>query len=473
MKIGSDEKHSLVSHKKFSAKKIMELCFASMAPNVIADVTSRPRINDWLSVQWDLDQALFIGNRESGDENADAWDIRHELASETGRKFWTAAGMLGRIRGLISSDLFRKGSLVDKMYLFMVSEVSIKFTDFRTIFRHIFGVNDAELFASVRELAKQNAITIISMRKNDEMAVGPFIIQSAVCGMESFAMMFDCNWVNQTRGCTVYPVHSLTLLQLDGLIMHMFMYCNMDTELQCTPDDIRAFHVLDEYYHAGIGSLDACYPYLCELMRVETRDIIKDDLCLPKDREYEEKCALVEAIYHLQQRYKKKLIETAKQSTQPAAYQYLCCPIEKENADQSDIDRAITLLKTEMDSLRKDPKTGKVINTEKICRILNTIPKIFSLKSMYEIFKQFDMDQEVVRRDVRALCKKGIIVSVGRGLYCSRQYADEHLGKVGTMSDSSDDDTVQDQLISTLMNKLDGEFKRLQKVINKLSKIEE
>ena len=124
-----------------------------------------------------------------------------------------------------------------------------------------------------------------------------------------------------------------------------------------------------------------------------------------------------------------------------------------ETATEDDVRDAIELLNANQDSLRKDRKTGKVINAEKIIYILNEIQEIFSLKSLYKVFESFDTDPEVVRRDVRKLEKDKKIVMARRGLYCSVDYAESHAKKSyftleSMFSDDTDDVSAADMFDS-------------------------
>ena len=473
-------KYTSSKYKKQAAQKLIELCLESMAPNVIADVTCKPRPADYLSLNWDIDDKRYIGYYDFKQPDSMVkipkdWDERKEFKSNYIKRFWTSNGLIGRIRGLLSCPAFKNGSIVDRMALFITSEVNICFVDFRRVFRYIFGVRDAELYAALKELIKLQVVTIASMRDDDKLVTGPFILQAISCGMESLRCDINPEWQKRDGHGTWYELLLMRLISIDNLLMRMFMYCvdDLDDSWHIKIDHIKPFHALDQYYNRQKGSVLNILPYLCELMNIQTRDMDMAHFVVDTGDEYAEYLmrmyVLDEAIRH----NAKKILDAISRINHPGSFQYVTFNQEdmkdcEETADESDIQQAIRILKDEEQSIPKDPKTGKVINAEKMRYILEKIPQIFSLKSLYQIFIEFDTDEEVVRREVRALCKSHRIVSPGRGLYCSIQYAEDHFGKVGVSNQVDPTETLGDSIQKSLMDRLEDALNILNKECSRL-----
>ena len=457
--------YTTAKYKKACAQKLVDLCLESMSPNVIASVTCRPRLLNHVSVRWSLDDHLYIGQMEQpGDKQktSNNWNIFNELDTEIGKKFRTSEGLLGRLSGLLSCPGFSNGSLVEQMGLFLASEVNIYFEDFRKVYRYIFGVSDVELYAAIKELMRQNLVMIVSVRNQDSHAVGPFILQIVSACKASLTATCDIEWANAQGMGTYYHPMKLKLLQVDGLLMRMFLYCvnELDQDLYPKIEDIEPYCELKSFFENKPGSHDRSYHYLRELMQIRTRELnpadeIRDD----SGDEYWERYYLRMVLDEFIEKNQKKILDAIHQTSHSDMYQYSAFDRQnnkyfEETAELSDIEEGIKLLKLHQDELRRDEKTGKIINAEKIMFILNKIEKIFSLKSLYEIFNYFDTDEEVVRRDVRSLCKKGEIVSAGRGLYCSKQYAEMHFSKIGRHPDDSVNETLEENVFNALVDQL-------------------
>lgn len=420
------------------ANSLVELCIQSMAPNVVADVTAHSKYIPE-SIAWTFCDNRFIGYRElssnkssHGAKRPDDWDARRELESEYGRRFWTDEGMLGRLRGLSVCYAFAKGSLVDHIALFITSEVNIAFLDFRKVFQYIYGVNDIELYAALKELIQRSVIVVASVHDRDDRAVGPFTLHAAVCSKEACLCSYSGVHDKTTGKGTWFCAIQMTEAQIDGLLMRMFAYCCDDLKGMVS---IEPFDTIRQCYEDAKGSLDACYGYLHELLMIKTRDIDVNDYIIT-DKEYEDQVQFVQLLDNTIHRNLRRIQKAFRNGTNPDEYIYIpntfsIPPSNDTIADDADIQKAIQLLQNNMDSLRKDKKTGKAVNAEKVHYVFNMIPKVFPLKTLYEIFKHFDTDAEVVRRDVRTLCRKNQVIAIERGMYCSKQYADEHFSRVG------------------------------------------
>ncbi|MBO4351082.1 MAG: hypothetical protein J6A01_09085 [Proteobacteria bacterium] len=458
------------------ANRLVELCIQSMSPNVVADVTARARILPE-SIDWTFCDNWFIGYREEGLDkltNAvkrpDDWGVGCEIESEYGRRFWTHEGMLGRLRGLSACQAFAQGSLVDRLELFIISEVNIAFLDFRKVFQYIYGVNDIELYSALKELIRRADIAIASVHNCDEYAVGPFTLHAAACSKEAcMGCYLDESGKPLARG-TWYDVMSMKALQLDGLLMHMFAGCldNLRDDREC---QIVPFNVLKQCYEVKNGPLDNCCGYLHELMMIKTRNIIADDYDVTQG-EFEKRLRFVQSLDNSMHLHIRRIQKAAHSGSDPDEYMYIMntpniIPVCDETADESDIEKAIQLLEKNMDSLRRDKKTGKVINAEKVRFVFNEIPKVFSLKSLYEIFERFDTEAEVVRRDVRSLCKKGQIIAIERGMYCSKEYADDHFVRIGR--NPSEEETILESCVNTAMKNLATAMDLLSKSLSNLT----
>ena len=478
-----DDKYTTAKYKKEGAKKLVNLCVESMSPNVIADVTSRPRPVDQISVCWNLEEDRAIVYKNSGNMDSEIGrefqadgDI-HDVMSEKGRKFWTSAGLLGRIRGWMAVPAFASGSIVDRMGLFMTSEVTISFIDLRKVFRYIFGVNDAELYASLKELIKQRVISIASAHDEDNFIAGPFILQADGCGLESLMNRCDPGWNGHFGHGTWYPLLMMPELRIDGLLMRMFLYCldDLDNHWNAKPDEIVPFKALYDYFVEKTGDYHTCEDYIRELMQIQTRELKFEEYQLTDGDKRADKLMFGMVLDETIEREEKRILAAAEMCNQPEKYIYVSFDRDNalvcnETADDADIRQAVSLLNDKMNALKKDSKTSKVVNAEKILFVIEEIPKVFSLKTLYEIFKIFDTDEEVVRRDVRALCRKNLIVSAGRGLYCSKKYADSHFNRIGNVSDVYKDEPLGNNLMNGLLKRLDGAIDLLNKELCSIDK---
>ena len=388
------------------------------------------------------------------------WTIRDELSSNIGRRFRTNASVLGRIRNLETCEIFQKASILNKLILFLNTEDKLYFNDLRRLMRYIYGITDSELYVLLYQLYLNSKICIISNNDDNGKPIAPFIIQSANTNLDvqSFQLqnmsacadylsnimngapktqsfdLFYYNIVNNNSTITGNNTRfSCNDPNCDLIFVRMFNSVEDSLDApDASDEDIPQHAALKKYFlQNGIEPLDNCYPYLMELLTIKTGT----DVSLFPSQTNSDELARIVLMYKKYRSDHRSQIERAKDTTNNEfdCYYDFSKPDSfdepYETATDDDIRHAIELVNANQDILRKDRKTGKVINAEKIIFIMNEIPEIYSLKSLYKIFEAFDTEPEVVRRDIKKLEEKKQIIKVKRGLYCSVDYAETHAKK--------------------------------------------
>ncbi len=465
-------------------KKLFEYHLLSLTPPDVELVTEEHCLS-WVQAIW---HALYgpklIGFKDPDPHLVDKkgrlkapWTIENELSSKLGKQLRTSASIIGRIGNLYKCRAFYTSSITDMLQLILNTEQKMTFGDFRKLLRYVFGITDWQLYILLVHLYRDSEICIVSNSDAHGKPIGPFIIQSRYTNIDMMGYQIRCMqdlWVTKDepipKGAPLFDpetdpdarneLHSGNIwfwidsyIAPDELMARMFASIDdeLDEDSACIAE-IRQFQALNNYFNDEVdNSVDACYPYLLELFNIKSGD----DVQLTQEHMDAEKLDEFVKIY---KQYKKDnvgkiedIIEKYKNCTD---YSYDFADAKTfeeptETATDDDVRNAIELLNANQGALRKDRKTGKVINAEKIIYILNEIPEIFSLKSLYKIFEAFDTEPEVVRRDVRKLEKDKKIVMARRGLYCSVDYAESHAKKSyftleSMFSDDPDDVSAAD-----------------------------
>lgn len=422
------------------AKRIVDLRIYATTSGITTDITDRPS-HMVVPLAWTLNAHDWVGMMEPDaryltktGKLKKRWNPVMELDSTVGQLYRTHQGLLGRLNGLMNCEAFAEASLLEKMKLFMVSEWRIRFEDYRKYFRYLFGVSDRELYACLKALYQEKNICIISARQEDERGLGPFVLQYGPTCREALMLYQDPTWVKNNIKGSWFGRFADHDIEVDGMLARLFMYCAEEIDAPDTlVDDTDPCRTLTEYLFDAAG-LDAAYPYIKELMQIQTRDL--DISNLEQTISEEEMELFIQAwedvtqenIDHIRQQ-EARLEDDDEYEYDFYDYKTNSWPTETATAE--DIQRAIELLRENMDSIRKGKTTGKPVNAERILFVLNEIPRIFSLKSLYEIFDAFDTLPDVVRRDIRACANAHLIITVKRGLYCSKAYAEKYARKWG------------------------------------------
>ncbi len=484
----SRQNDTIMDKRQSSVKKLFEYYLQSLTPPVV-EMVSEDVYLSWVQTVW----LGNFGNKMVGFKDPDPslvdkkgklkapWTIENELSSKAGRLLRTPASIIGRIGNLYKCRAFYASSITEMMQLILVTEQKLYFRDFRILMRYVFGMTDWQLYILLMQLYRDSEICIVSNSDEHGKPIGPFIIQSQYTNPDMIKYHLKCiqdAWDTRDEPISkdallfdpeIDPdlrndLHSGNIwfwidafIAVDELLARMFASIDDDLdEDAASMPDVRQFNALNQYFDSEENlSIDDCYPYLLELLNIKSRD---DVVLTPEHMDTHKLDAFVNAY----KQYKKdnaemieNVISKYKNCTDyiydfsdPKTFED-----PTETATEDDVRDAIELLNANQDSLRKDRKTGKVINAEKIIYILSEIPEIFSLKSLYKVFEAFDTDPEVVRRDVRKLEKDKKIVMARRGLYCSVDYAESHAKKSyftleSMFSDDTDDVSAADMFDS-------------------------
>ena len=472
-------KQSSSKPESSTIKKLFEYHLKSLSLPVVELVTENSCMS-WISAIWNSIWGVkMVGFKAPDpsfvDKNGNLkapWTIENELSSKLGKLLRTPASIIGRITNLYKCSAFYTSSLIEILQIIMVTEQKLYFEDLRRLLRYVFGITDMDLYILLGHLYRECEICVVANGDERGNPVGPFIIQSMYTNpdttlyhlkmmQESFENrdeaiskdepLFEPEIDPDTRtdmhkGNTWFWYDSF--IAIDELLVRMF--ASIDDELDdvnALTKDIPQYNALERYFNSDDNPpIDECYPYLLELLNIKSGD----DVTLSPNPI---KADRIDEIVKSYKQYKKgnadKIKDIVDKNENCTDYFYDFSDPKTfeeptETATEDDIREAIELLNANQDTLRKDRKTGKVINAEKIVYILNEISQIFSLKSLYKVFEAFDTDPEVVRRDIRKLENDKRIVMAKRGLYCSVEYADLHAKKnhftLGAMF--TDDDEI-------------------------------
>ena len=449
-----------------TAQRLVTLCLRGRAPATAAFVT-RDRAMRPASLEWRREERFFLAERLGAP--GDAEGFMRELRSEKARRFWACDGMPGRLRALCGCTAFQSASVVDAVALFLAVEECIRPAALRKVFRYVFGVGDAEFYAAVRELVRGGNAMIASVRPDDEMGVGPFVLLPAESGRE-------CWFARHGDDGTLfwYDLYATDAACVEALLMRLFLECadDLDDNPCANGAQIQAYAALGAFYHGESGTIDGCYPYVRELLEIGSRETC--DLRLPTD----------DARYMRNARaLEKEMTKNRAQilndtPTQPPQNVYI--PPQRQvvldmlGATKDDCDRAHEVLCDDIDSLRRDAKSGKTIHAEILRHVLEEIPKVFPLKSLYRIFEGCDiegcdMEPEEIRRNVRELCAAGAIVMAGRGIYCSIACADQNFIKYPKYENKSEADLLN-EVLKEQIEKLEQAVGLLDREVGKIGK---
>ena len=441
-----------------TANRIVSMCIASREPDVVEAVT-RIKNMSLASIRWGKEERTCLEGYTGGGGNAVGF--ARELVSAKARQFWTSSGILGRLRAYNGCLAFSSASIVDAMSLFLANEVCIRPEDFRKVFRYVFGVSDVEFLAALRELVKNGTMVIASVCADDNAGYGPFVLLCAETGGDSvYAWHIDDPNAPQP---TIYDVACMNSMMLDALLMRMFIVCDIDDNPEASGQDIEPYAALDRFYVDGTGTLDDCYPYIQELLEIGSREKLSWERTGNAANYQRAISALDKAVWRNRIHFQ--------DDDCTADNEVVYCPppneeLQEQLADEQDCAHACDILKQNMDLLRKGCKSGKTVHSEIIRFVLDEIPKIFTFKTMYDIFAECDMEPEVIRRNVYALCKDGTIVKVRRGMYCSKSYADAYFLKY-VKNNTVDNDTFWNDILKTQFNKLEKQLSILCRELEK------
>ncbi|MBQ9394122.1 MAG: hypothetical protein IJU23_01220 [Proteobacteria bacterium] len=442
-----------------TANKIVSLCIESRNPDVVAAVTRVSALR-LASIRWSQEERLFLEGHFG--DGGNAVGFAREIASVKARRFWTSCGMLGRLRALNRCPAFIHASIVDAMALFIANEDCIRTEGLRKVFRFLFGIGDVEFFAALRELVKNGLISLTSVRPNDDMGIGPFVVVFTETGGENW----HARWGQSGQKLTWYDLCATDTMTLETALMHSLIECDIDDNPMASGLEIAPYAALDRFYNDGVGTLDDCYSYVCELLEIGSRESC-DWSFSHDDAKY---CRYVTAIQKAIRRNRNLFHCQSRAEDMGFVY---CPPVpdylqDNQYASEQDCTNAREILKSNIETLRKGMKSGRTVHAEIIRFALDEIPKIFSLKAMYDIFADCDMEPEVIRRNVYALCREGSVIKVGRGLFCSKSYADSHFTKY-IKNNAKDNGEFLSEILNEQIQKLEKGLSILFREFEKLN----